>query len=287
MTTKDTDVPAIAGNNGEPELPRSNEFPIVGVGASAGGLEALTELLTHLPVKTGMAFVLVQHLDPTHPSQLTDLLSRVTKMPVSEASDGMAVEPDHVYVIPPNANLATLDGVLSVTPRVRDHHSPIDFFLQSLSRSRRNTAIGVVLSGAGTDGTLGLRAIKAEGGITFAQDKQSAVYGSMPHSAIASGNVDFVLPPDGIAQELARIARDPYVREPKESETEDRPQKQPWESRTAPELGDALCGIANCHRSRFQPLQAHNHLAPDSAAHACSPDGQVDGLPQLSQEESR
>ncbi len=97
-------------------------------------------------------------------------------MPVSEARDGMAVEPDHVYVIPPNANLAILDGVLAVTPRIRDHHSPIDFFFQSLSRSRNNTAIGVVLSGAGTDGTLGLRAIKAEGGITFAQDKQSAVY---------------------------------------------------------------------------------------------------------------
>ena len=221
MTTKDTDVPATASKNGEPEPPRSNAFPIVGVGASAGGLEALSELLANLPVKTGMAFVLVQHLDPTHPSQLTDLMSRVTKMPVSEARDGMAIEPDHVYVIPPNANLATLDGVLSVTPRVRDHHTPIDFFLQSLSRSRRNTAIGVVLSGAGTDGTLGLRAIKAEGGITFAQDKESAVYGSMPHSAVASGNVDFVLPPEGIAQELARIARDPYLREPKELETED------------------------------------------------------------------
>ena len=191
----------------------------------------------------------------------------------------MAVEPDHVYVIPPNANLATLDGVLSVTPRVRDHHTPIDFFLQSLSRSRRNTAIGVVLSGAGTDGTLGLRAIKAEGGITFAQDKQSAVYGSMPHSAVASGNVDFVLPPEGIAQELARIARDPYLREPKELETEETSTEEALEAEEVRGPRDALCGVANCHRSRFQPLQAHDDLAPDSAAHACSPDGQVDGLP--------
>jgi two-component system CheB/CheR fusion protein len=157
MTTKDTDVPAFVSKNGEPPgPPRLSAFPIVGVGASAGGLEALSALLTHLPVKTGMAFVLIQHLDPTHSSQLADLMSRVTKMPVSEARDGMAVEPDHVYVIPPNANLATLDGVLAVTPRVRDHHTPIDFFFQSLSRSRQNTAIGVVLSGAGSDGTLGL-----------------------------------------------------------------------------------------------------------------------------------
>ncbi len=95
-------------------------------------------------------------------------------MPVSEATDGATVESDHVYVIPPNAKLAILDGVLAVLPRGRDHHTPIDFFLQSLSRSRHNTAIGVVLSGAGSDGTLGLRAIKAEGGITFAEDEQSA-----------------------------------------------------------------------------------------------------------------
>ncbi len=157
-------------------------------------------------------------------------------MPVTEARDGMAVKPNHVYVIPPNANLATLDGVLSVTPRVRDHHSPIDFFLQSLSRSRHNTAIGVVLSGAGSDGTLGLRAIKAEGGITFAQDKKSAVYGSMPHSAIASGNVDFVLPPEGIARELARIASDPYVNDPKELETEDSSIEEALEVADAPGL---------------------------------------------------
>ena len=158
-------------------------------------------------------------------------------MPVSEARDGMAVEPDHVYVIPPNANLAILDGVLAVTPRVRDHHAPIDFFFQSLSRNRNNTAIGVVLSGTGTDGTLGLRAIKAEGGITFAQDKQSAVFGGMPHSAIASGNVDFVLPPEGIARELARIARDPYVLEPKESETEEASAEEALGATEAPGLG--------------------------------------------------
>jgi len=240
MTPKDTAV----GKIGEPQnSPHSSLFPIVGVGASAGGLEALSALLAHLPVKTGMAFVLIQHLDPTHPSQLTDLMSRVTKMPVSEARDGMAVEPDHVYVIPPNANLSTLDGLLSVTPRIRDHHSPIDFFFQSLSRSRHNTAIGVVLSGAGSDGTLGLRAIKAEGGITFAQDKESAVYGSMPHNAIASGNVDFVLPPEDIAQELARIACDPYVMEPQEPGTEGASAEGTLGAAEAPELGKFFAAL--------------------------------------------
>ena len=238
MTNDNTADPASLGKNGEPEAPsRSKGFPIVGVGASAGGLEALSELLTHLPANTGMAFVLIQHLDPTHSSQLSDLMSRVTKMPVSEARDGMAVEPDHVYVIPPNASLAILNGVLAVTPRVRDHHAPIDFFFQALSRNRNNTAIGVVLSGTGTDGTLGLRAIKAEGGITFAQDTQSAVFGGMPHSAIASGNVDFVLPPEGIARELARIARDPYVLEPKESETEEASAEEALGAAEAPGLG--------------------------------------------------
>ena len=141
-------------------------------------------------------------------------------MPVSEAKDRMAVESDHVYVIPPTANLAVLDGVLAVTPRIRDHHAPIDFFFQALSQNRNTAAIGVVLSGTGSDGTLGLRAIKAEGGITFAQDQQSAVHGGMPHSAVASGNVDFVLSPEGIARELARIACDPYVMDTEESGTE-------------------------------------------------------------------
>jgi two-component system CheB/CheR fusion protein len=240
MSDKDTGV----GNHGElAKALRSSVFPIVGVGASAGGLEALSELFSCLPVKTGMAYVLIQHLDPTHPSQLTDLLSRVTKMPVCEATDGMAVEPDHLYVIPPNANLATFDGVLSITPRVRGHHSPIDFFLQSLSRSRRNMAIGVVLSGAGSDGTLGLRAIKAEGGITFAQDKESAVYASMPHSAIASGNVDFVLPPEGIARELARIARDPYVMEAKEGEEAETEGATAEGATEAPELGKFFAAL--------------------------------------------
>jgi two-component system CheB/CheR fusion protein len=188
-------------------------FPVVGIGASAGGLEAFRQLLEHLPTDTGMAFILVQHLDPTHESILTELLSRSTRMFVSEVKDGMAVEPDHVYVIPSNYNMAIAEGVLRLLPRedLRGQHHPIDYFLRTMAEDQRYRAIGVILSGTAFDGTLGLEAIKAEGGITFAQDPKSAKYNSMPRSAIAAGHVDFILTPEGIAQELARISRHPYI----------------------------------------------------------------------------
>ncbi len=191
----------------------SEPFPVVGIGASAGGLEAVTNLLKHLPTDTGMAFVLVQHLDPTHPSALTEILSRATAMRVTEVKDGMRVEPNHVYVIPPNTNMAILHHLLSLMPRTEKQglHLPIDYFLRSLAEDRRGRAVGVILSGTASDGTLGLKAIKAEGGITFAQDEQSAKYDGMPRSAIMSGFVDCVLPPEGIARELTRLSRHPYV----------------------------------------------------------------------------
>jgi len=192
---------------------QNRPFPVVGIGASAGGLEAFRQLLEHLPTDTGMAFVLVQHLDPAHESILTELLSKATSMSVSEVVEGLAVEPNRVYVIPRNTNMAIEEGVLRLLPRedTRGQHRPIDYFLRSLAEEQRNRAIGVILSGTASDGTLGLEAIKAEGGITFAQDEESARYDGMPRSAIAAGCVDFVLPPDRIAEEIARIARHPYV----------------------------------------------------------------------------
>ena len=191
---------------------RGTFFPIVGIGASAGGLEAFTQLLKHLPPDTGMAFVLVQHLDPTHQSELTQLLAKATSMPTCEVTDKLRVEPNHVYVIPPNTTMAIARGVLKLEPRREDRRPQhaIDFFLESLAQDRHESAIGVILSGTATDGTLGLEAIKAEGGITFAQD-DTARYDSMPRSAVAAGCVDAVLPPEGIATELARLARHPYV----------------------------------------------------------------------------
>ncbi len=186
-------------------------FPIVGVGASAGGLEALTQLLKHLPADTGLGFVLVQHLDPQHKSALTHLLARATSMPVYEVTNNVRVKPNHVYVIPPNTTLSLSQGLLKLQPRPpRTPARSIDSFFESLAQAQRERCIGVILSGTATDGTLGLEAIKAEGGITFAQD-DSAKYDSMPRSAIAAGCVDFVLKPQDIAKELARIAKHPYV----------------------------------------------------------------------------
>jgi two-component system, chemotaxis family, CheB/CheR fusion protein len=194
----------------------SASFPVVGVGASAGGFEAFSELLSHLPSDIPMAIVLVQHLDPKHSSLLTELLTRATPLPVVEARQGIRVEPAHVYVIPPNTTLTIVDDALQTSPREPGSalHMPVDTFFRSLAESRGERAIGVVLSGGASDGALGIKAIKGEGGVTFAQDPQTAGQDGMPRSAIASGAVDFVLPPRGIAQELARIGGHPYLRDP-------------------------------------------------------------------------
>jgi PAS domain S-box-containing protein len=201
-----------AGKKAEPlaaQPVQSQTFPIVGIGASAGGLEAFGQLLEHLPPDTGMAFVLVPHLDPKRESILAELLSGATRMPVSEVTDGMRVEPNHVYVIPRNTNMAIKQGVLrlSTCEETRGQRRQIDYFLRSLAEEWNNSAIGVILSGAASDGTLGLEAIKAQGGITFAQDEKTAKNYGMPRSAISAGCVDFELPPDRIAEELARMAR--------------------------------------------------------------------------------
>jgi two-component system CheB/CheR fusion protein len=198
----------------EPSPVRPAElFPIVGIGASAGGLEAFTEVLRSLPHKTGMAFVLVQHLDPTHSSDLRQILARITKIPVQQVTDGVPVRPDNIYVIPPNTSMAMKNGVLRLAARVltRGQHMPIDHFLRSLAEDRGNRAISVILSGTASDGTEGSRAIKAAGGITFAQDEKSAKYSSMPHSAVTAGCVDFILAPTEISIELTRVAQHPYL----------------------------------------------------------------------------
>lgn len=182
-------------------------FLIVGIGASAGGFEAFTELLEHLPADTGMAFVFVQHLDPTHESKLAPLLSHSTQMHVTEIRDRTRVAPNHIYIIPPNTALILSHGVLHLSPRrTGDMHLPIDRFFQSLAEDQGNLAVGVILSGNGHDGTVGLKQIKASGGITFSQELSSAKYPGMPESAEGSGCVDFILPPPGIARELERIA---------------------------------------------------------------------------------
>ncbi len=191
-------------------------FPIVGMGASAGGLEAFTQLLSNLPNDTGMAFVLIQHLSPNQKSLLSEILSRTTDMPVHEVRDGMVVEPNHVYVIPPNAKMTISKGVLRLSPRerLRGYFMTVDAFFISLAEERGSKAIAVVLSGGDADGARGLEVIKGAGGITFAQCENTAQVTSMPSNAIASGHVDFILPPEAIAEELTKISRHPYVASP-------------------------------------------------------------------------
>lgn len=185
-------------------------FPIAGIGASAGGLEAVSRLLRALPGQTGMAFALVHHLDPSHESHLPEILSKTTAMPVLPVTDRLRPKPNHVYVIPPNADMTIAGGVFALSPRAAaDRHMPIDRFFRSLAEEQEARSIGVVLSGTGSDGTLGLRAIKAAGGIGFAQEATSATHPGMPQSAAAVA--DSVLPPAGIARELARIGGHPYV----------------------------------------------------------------------------
>ncbi|MDW7772124.1 MAG: chemotaxis protein CheB [Desulfobulbaceae bacterium] len=193
----------------EQERPAEKSFPIVGIGASAGGLEAFTNLLEHLPPDTGMAFVLIQHLAPARDSMLTDLLAKTTSMPVLEVEDGMTIAPDHVYVIPPNALMTVFHGTLRLQPRPESHtqQMPIDAFFRSLAADQAQNGIGIILSGTGSDGSLGIQAIKAEGGIILIQDDQSAKYNGMPKSSAATGAADYILPPDKIAAELAKISR--------------------------------------------------------------------------------
>ena len=190
------------------EYAPSPTFPVIGIGTSAGGLNALTNLLAAIPVDTGMAFVVIQHLDPNHVSHLPSLLAKHARLPIHEARDGIPVERNQVYVITPNTRITIVQGVLRITAREPGRGIPltIDIFLRSLASDRPGCCIGVILSGTGTDGTIGLAMIKNAGGITFAQD-DSAEFPGMPFSAIGHGLVDFVLHPKEIAKELGKIGQ--------------------------------------------------------------------------------
>ena len=261
--------PALAGVNPavEPFDPpeESAAFPIVGIGASAGGLEALRQFLSHLPADTGMAFVIVQHLDPTHQSMLPEILARATSMPVQEVADNARVEPQRVYVIPPGKLLVIGEGLLQLSPRtvVRGIPRPFDHFLRSLAEEMGHKAIGVVLSGTGSDGTLGLEEVKAAGGITFAQD-DTAEQTSMPRSAVAAGCIDLVLPAADIAREIGRISRHPYVKPP--AETLEVPHAGTWHR-----AGGR--STAARHRGGFRALQVQHAAAAHHPPHAAAPAG--------------
>ncbi|NML22451.1 hypothetical protein HHL16_16320 [Pseudoflavitalea sp. G-6-1-2] len=188
-------------------------FPIVAIGASAGGLEAINKLLQNLPPDTGMAFIYVQHLSPDHESMLSSLLAKSTKMKVQEVKNGMTIAPNNLYVIPPDKEMKVTDGYMRLSPRPKKpkFNLPIDKFFTSLASAHKENVIGIILSGSATDGTLGLKAIKQEGGLTMAQD-DSAKFSSMPESAIAAGIIDLILSPDKMALELAQMSRHPFIR---------------------------------------------------------------------------
>jgi two-component system, chemotaxis family, CheB/CheR fusion protein len=188
-------------------------FSIVGIGASAGGLESLEQFFRHTPPDSGLAFVVVQHLDPTRHSSMPEIMSRLTSMTVHAAADGMKVVPNTIYLIPPNKNMGIQEGALFLQDPTQLHglRLPVDFFLRSLAKEKGAHAICVILSGTGTDGTLGLRAIKAELGTVFVQEPQSARYDGMPRSAINTGLADFVLPPEEMPQKLMRFAKNSVV----------------------------------------------------------------------------
>lgn len=188
--------------------------PVVGIGGSAGGFEAAMELLRHLPPKTGMSFVIVQHLDPHHASRLANLLGKATTMPVIQLAGTLAPKRDTVYVQPPGKCVIMKKGVLKLIRRAERLNVAIDHFFESLAEERGSRAIGVILSGTGTDGTAGLRTIKAAGGLTFAQSEGSAKFSDMPRNAIRAGFVDAVLTPSEIAKEIRRIGDHFYVRQP-------------------------------------------------------------------------
>jgi two-component system CheB/CheR fusion protein len=194
-------------------------FPIIAIGASAGGLEAFKQLFSAMPPDSGMAFVLIPHLDPSHESLMVKILSGHTRMPVAEAANGMKIAANHVYIIPPGKFLAISGGslLLSKPPPLRRHETAIDFALRSLADDRHEDAIGIVLSGTGSHGTLGIKEIKAVGGMAMVQDPATAAYGQMPGSAIATGLVDYVLAPEKMPDALLEYARAPGIRANTES----------------------------------------------------------------------
>jgi two-component system CheB/CheR fusion protein len=195
-------------------LAGKKSFPVVGIGASAGGVSAVKELLQALPGNANMALILIQHLDPKHKSMLPEILAKVTALPVAQVEKDTDLEPGKVFVIPPNKLMQVQDGklILKARPKKEGSSTLVDALLESLAEAYKHLAIGVILSGSGSDGTFGVRAIKSLGGITFAQSRESAEYYSMPEGAIASGSVDFVLPPAEIAKKLMEINDHPYLK---------------------------------------------------------------------------
>ena len=203
-----------SSDSAERESVRNSPVTVVGIGASAGGLEALSELFRNVPADTSLAYVVVQHLSPTHGSILAELLARQATIPVHQAANGDRVEVNHAYVIAPDTKMTLTDGHLKLVPRDPDDRPPlpIDAFFRSLAEVQESRTIGVILSGTGSDGALGVRAIRGAGGIAFAQDPATATAEGMPRSAIATACIDIIATPAAIATHIAQLGRNPYLR---------------------------------------------------------------------------
>ena len=225
MQKKTTKKESIISSKEKDTVSHTADFPIVGIGASAGGLEALEQFLGNVPEKSGMAYIVIQHLDPTQKGMLPELLQRVTKMKVLQVVDHMSVKPDCVYVIPPNATMSILKRTLYLFEPVeaRGLRLPIDFFFRSLADDQKERSIGLILSGMGSDGSLGLRAIKEKNGIVMVQDPATAKFDSMPRNAIESVNVDVVAPVGKLPEKLDELLRlSPGITEELDLEVKDK-----------------------------------------------------------------
>lgn len=243
-----------------PAVELADRLPlIVAIGASAGGLEAATQLFSALPADTGMSFVLLQHLAPDHPSMMANLLGRATGMPVSEAAQDIVPKANRLYILPPDATMVLHDGVLRLSKRTETPNLPIDTFMRSLAEEMKGAAIGIVLSGTASDGTQGLRAIKDEGGITFAQSEHTAQHAEMPRSAIATGCVDFILGPQEIAEQLARIARNTRHADAAPAATEN--------ERRVKSILDLLRNDVGVDFSHYKPSTIRRRIARRMALH--------------------
>jgi two-component system CheB/CheR fusion protein len=201
-------------DSGRPPRKRFQDtFPIVGIGASAGGLRALETFLKQMPADCGMAFIIVQHLDPHHESLMRSLLTKQTSMPVHDVKDGTAVEPGHVYIKPPNRDVIIRRRTLYLhEPKEKEGvRLPIDTFFTSLAEDQQEKAIAIILSGAGSDGSLGAKLIKGEGGLVIVQDQKEAQYARMPQSVIDAGLADFILPVEQMPKQLLQYAEHPFV----------------------------------------------------------------------------
>ncbi|MBN2693103.1 PAS domain-containing protein [bacterium] len=204
-------------SKGKNSIDEINELIVVGIGASAGGLEALQDFFKNMPTKTGLAFVVIQHLSPDYKSVMDELLARQTSIPISIAENGVNVEADHIYLIPPRKNISIFHNKLFLEEQnlKKGLNLPIDIFFRSLSADKGKNTIGVILSGTGSDGTLGTRAIKEAGGMVMVQDEQSAKFDGMPRSSIATGLVDYILPPSKMPEALINYIKHPFVKKSK------------------------------------------------------------------------